>query len=88
MPLDATSRTDLLHFIRSAASAEAAMLHAFRPILGGAVLRHWLVEVELRGGRFPGVQSWVLRADGRNPLGIGLDRAREFALHCLLFAAV
>jgi len=87
MPFDATSRSDLLHFIRGAASAEAATLHALRPILGGAVLQHWLVEVELHGGRFPGAQSWVLRADGRTPLGIGLDRAREFALHCLLFAA-
>ncbi len=57
------------------------------PLLNGAVLRHWRVDFTLRGGRFDGAQSWVLRADGVTPLGIGLSRAREFALQRVLFAA-
>ena len=57
------------------------------PLLKGAVLRHWRVDLTLQGGRFDGTQSWVLRADGQTPLGIGLTRAREFALQRVLFAA-
>jgi aminoglycoside phosphotransferase (APT) family kinase protein len=57
------------------------------PLLKGAVLRHWRIEIELRGGRFDGAQSWVLRADGATPLGIGLSRAHEFALQRALFRA-
>jgi aminoglycoside phosphotransferase (APT) family kinase protein len=57
------------------------------PLLNGAVLRHWRLDLDLRGGRCDGAQSWVLRADGLTPLGIGLSRAREFALQRVLFAA-
>ncbi len=56
-------------------------------LLNGAVLRHWRLDLRLRGGRFDGAQSWVLRADGITPLGMGLTRAREFALQRVLFAA-
>lgn len=57
------------------------------PLLNGAVLRHWLIELTLRGGRFAGEQRWVLRADGATPLGVGMSRAQEFALQRALFAA-
>lgn len=57
------------------------------PLLKGAVLRHWLLDFELLGGRFAGAQRWVLRADGLTPLGLGLPRAQEFALQRALFAA-
>ena len=57
------------------------------PLLNGAVLRHWLIEFALRGGRFAGPQRWVLRADGATPLGLGLPRAQEFAVQRALFAA-
>ena len=57
------------------------------PLLNGAVLRHWLIEFEPRGGRFAGPQRWVLRADGATPLGIGLPRAHEFSVQRALFAA-
>jgi aminoglycoside phosphotransferase (APT) family kinase protein len=57
------------------------------PLPNGAVLRHWRLDLSLRGGRFDGAQSWVLRADGLTPLGIGITRAREFALQRVLFAA-
>ncbi|HEV8015078.1 MAG TPA: phosphotransferase family protein [Stellaceae bacterium] len=57
------------------------------PLPNGAVLRHWRLEIALRGGRFAGEQRWVLRADGLTPLGIGMSRAQEFALQRALFAA-
>jgi aminoglycoside phosphotransferase (APT) family kinase protein len=57
------------------------------PLPKGAVLRHWRLDLTLRGGRFDGVQRWVLRADALTPLGFGLPRAREFALQRVLFAA-
>ncbi|HLI20123.1 MAG TPA: phosphotransferase family protein [Stellaceae bacterium] len=57
------------------------------PLLNGAVLRHWLIEFGLHGGRFAGEQRWVLRADGATPLGFGMSRAQEFALQRALFAA-
>ena len=57
------------------------------PLLNGAVLRHWRLDLELRGGRYGGTQSWVLRADGLTSLGMGLTRSREFALQRVLHAA-
>jgi aminoglycoside phosphotransferase (APT) family kinase protein len=57
------------------------------PLLNGAVLRHWLIEIELGGGRFDGPQRWVLRASGATPLGLGLPRAQEFAVQRALFNA-
>lgn len=54
---------------------------------GGAVLRHYLLDFDLRDGRFSGAQRWVMRADGATKLGIGLKRAQEFAVQRTLFRA-
>jgi aminoglycoside phosphotransferase (APT) family kinase protein len=76
----------LLDFIAQKAGSAIADLR-LTPLPNGAVLRHWLLEIELRGGRFVGAQRWVLRADGLTPLGIGMSRAHEFALQRALFDA-
>jgi aminoglycoside phosphotransferase (APT) family kinase protein len=76
----------LLEFIAHKTGAEVADAR-LTPLPKGAVLRHWLLEIALRGGRFAGTQRWVLRADGVTPLGIGMSRAQEFALQRALFAA-
>ncbi|HVY04323.1 MAG TPA: phosphotransferase family protein, partial [Caulobacterales bacterium] len=47
------------------------------------MLQHYLLEFDLAG--VP--QRWVLRTDGATKLGIGLSRAREFALQRTLFRA-
>lgn len=77
----------LAELLVSKTGARAVELGDFRPLTNGAVLRHWRIELELRGGRFAGPQSWVLRADGLTPLGLGMKRAQEFALQRALFAA-
>ena len=51
----------LPEFIAKKAGVEVIDLR-LRPLLNGAVLRHFLLEMELRGGRFAGPQRWVLRA--------------------------
>ncbi len=88
---DNSARSDgrvrgLVEFIESKTGGRVVDLD-LSPLLKGAVLRHWRLDLDLRGGPHAGAQSWVLRADGRTPLGIGLTRAREFALQRVLFAA-
>ena len=86
MPRDLVTDGRLVDFIARRAGGTILDLQ-LTPLLNGAVLRHWLIELELRDGRFAGPQRWVLRADGATPLGIGLCRAREFALQRALFGA-
>lgn len=78
---------NLARFIRDKTSAEELVGAQISEMTGGAVLRHYRLDLVLRGGRFAGVQSWVLRSDGATSLGIGLTRAREFALMRALFNA-
>jgi aminoglycoside phosphotransferase (APT) family kinase protein len=88
MPRDLPpSSAALLDFIRARAGADALRATRLEPLRGGAVLRHWRLDLELDGGAFAGPQSWVLRMDGATPLGFGLTRAREFALQRKLFRA-
>jgi aminoglycoside phosphotransferase (APT) family kinase protein len=77
----------LLDFIRASSGAESVRAARLEPLKGGAVLRHWRLDLDLRGGAFAGAQSWVLRMDGATQLGLGLTRAREFALQRALFRA-
>ncbi|HEY3919648.1 MAG TPA: phosphotransferase family protein [Stellaceae bacterium] len=91
MPRDLTVDRKLADFIATRTGGEVRALRP-TPLLKGAVLRHWRLDLDLRGGRFNGSQCWVLRADGATPLGmgplkIGMARAPEFALQRALFAA-
>src|ERR1700748_3676295 len=87
MPRDlAAPDSKLLQWIarKTGATVNDAQL---TPLLNGAVLRHWRLDLTLHGGRFDGTKSGVPRAAGVTPLGIGLPRAREFALQRVLHAA-
>jgi aminoglycoside phosphotransferase (APT) family kinase protein len=88
MPRDSLAQqATLFRFIEDETGATAVSDARMTPLLGGAVLRHFLLAFELIGGRFPGPQRWVLRADGFTKLGIGLPRAQEFAMQRALFGA-
>lgn len=88
MPRDlAPADGKLLELIAAKSGAAAATEARLTPLTNGAVLRHWLIELALRGGRYAGPQRWVLRADGLTPLGFGMTRAQEFALQRALFAS-
>jgi len=88
MPRDSLAQeTRLFRFIENETGAATVSNAGMTALPGGAVLRHFLLAFELTGGRFPGPQRWVLRTDGITKLGIGLPRAREFALQRLLFRA-
>lgn len=86
MPRDLAADHRLADFLAAKTGAAIADLRV-TPLLKGAVLRHWRIEFEVRGGCFAGPQRWVLRADGATPLGMGLPRAQEFAVQRALFAA-
>lgn len=58
-----------------------------RLLPGGAVQENWLVVARFTGGAFAGRQDLVLRTDAPTGLGIGLDRAAEFAVQRAAFAA-
>lgn len=77
----------LIDYLCRVAGAERIDCRDFSPLLGGAVMRHFLLDLEVQGGRFAGRQRWVLRMEGETRLGIGLPRAQEFALQRVLFAA-
>ena len=88
MPRDpATPAERLFAYIRRGAGAEAITDARMSPLLGGAVLRHERLDFVLEGGPYAGAQSWVLRMDGATKLGLGLPRAREFAVQRTLFCA-
>ena len=86
MPRDLAADHRLAEFLALKTGAAIADIQ-ITPLLKGAVLRHWRIEFEARGGRFAGSQRWVLRADGATPLGMGLLRAQEFAVQRTLFTA-
>ena len=77
----------LIDYLCRVAGAERIDCHNFSPLLGGAVMRHFLLDLVMQGGRFAGRQRWVLRMEGETRLGMGLPRAQEFALQRALFAA-
>ena len=77
--------TRLFRFIQDETGAAAVSDARMTALPGGAVLRHFLLDFTLQGGRFAGPQRWVLRADGLTKLGIGLPRAQEFALQRALY---
>ena len=86
MPRDLASEAGaVFRFIAERTSAEAVSEARIAGLAGGAVLRHHRLDFILRGGSMPGAQSWVLRRDGATRLGLGLTRAREFALQRALF---
>jgi aminoglycoside phosphotransferase (APT) family kinase protein len=66
--------------IAAAVGADRVALGELRPLAGGAVRRHWLLEIDITGGVLAGPQRLVLRGNGATPLGIGHDLAQEFAL--------
>ncbi|HKT19920.1 MAG TPA: phosphotransferase family protein [Stellaceae bacterium] len=76
----------IFRFIAERTGAEVSEAR-IETLAGGAVLRHDRLDFTLSGGTMPGPQSWVLRRDGASKLGLGLTRAREFALQRALFRA-
>lgn len=87
MPRDLLGGAAVFRFIAERTCADAVEDARSETLAGGAVLRHDRLDFILRGGRMPGRQSWVLRRDAATKLGIGLSRAREFALQRALFRA-
>ena len=78
---------NLEDYVRRVSGADAIADWRVTPLLGGAVLRHFRLDFVLMGGPSAGPQSWVLRTNGLTPLGMGLTRAREFALQRALHRA-
>lgn len=88
MPRDQPSEAAaLFRFIAERTGATAVEDARIEELAGGAVLHHWRLDFTLLGGTMPGRQSWVLRRDGATKLGLGLSRAREFALQRAVFRA-
>lgn len=84
LPLEAGT---LFRFIAARTGGEIAAGARMSELSGGAVLRHFRLDFDVQGGAFAGRQSWVLRTEGLTRLGIGLTRAKEFAVQRVLFRA-
>jgi aminoglycoside phosphotransferase (APT) family kinase protein len=88
MPRDPSPLAErVLAYIQAETGADAVLDARMSALMGGAVLRHERLDFTLRGGPYAGSQSWVLRANGATPLGLGLPRAQEFAVQRALFKA-
>ena len=77
----------LERFLCRATGAERCAVAAFDRLEGGAVRENWRLEALLDGGTLAGRQALVLRTDAATSLGIGLDRAAEFAVLRAVHAA-
>ncbi len=84
LPLEAGT---LFRFIAARTGGEIAAGARMSELSGGAVLRHFRLDFDVQSGAFAGPQSWVLRTEGLTKLGIGLTRAKEFAVQRVLFRA-
>lgn len=77
----AASQGDALErFLRRSTGAQSCVVTALDRLEGGAVRENWRLEAVLEGGTLAGRQALVLRTDAATSLGIGLDRAAEFAV--------
>jgi len=65
-----------------AARTGADGVHLEPPVLlpGGAVQQNWALDVDFAGGRSPGRQQLVLRANFQTPLPASRPKAEEFAV--------
>jgi len=77
--LDGT-RERLQTFLRDAAGADEAEIHALERLRGGAIQENWRVEVGLAGGPHAGQQALVVRTDAPSTLEESHSRAHEFAI--------
>lgn len=86
-PSAPAARDRLAHFLAAATAASAVEVEALTLLPHGAVQENWLVVATCHGGRLAGRQHLVLRANAATALGLGLDRAAEFAVLRAVHAA-
>ncbi|BAV75240.1 aminoglycoside phosphotransferase [Pseudomonas chlororaphis subsp. aurantiaca] len=71
---------NLLNFIREQAQAHRVVMLQRKRLSGGAIQENWLLELQIDGGPWAGMQRWVLRSDAVSALPASLSRAEEFAV--------
>jgi len=71
---------NLLTFIREQTQARQVTLLQRKRLSGGAIQENWLLQLQIDGGPWAGVQRWVLRSDAASALSASLGRAEEFAV--------
>jgi aminoglycoside phosphotransferase (APT) family kinase protein len=81
------ARDRLARFLASATAASAVEIEELTLLPQGAVQENWLLVANCRGGRLAGRQRLVLRTNAATSLGVGLDRAAEFAVLRAVHAA-
>jgi aminoglycoside phosphotransferase (APT) family kinase protein len=77
----------LSRYLRAATGARSAAIDALNLLPNGAIHENWRLDATLTGGTLAGRRSLVLRKDAATTLGIGLDRAGEFAVLRAVHAA-
>jgi len=88
MTLDhAASRDALAAFLRRKSDARAVEIEELHLLSGGTLQENWLLVARYHGGSLDGRQRFVLRTDAMTKLGMGLDRAGEFAVLRAVHAA-
>lgn len=88
MDLDiAEMRARIEAFLRAAAQAGTARITQLARMGGGAVQENWALDVEMAGGRYSGLQRWVLRTDPAATVAESLRRSEEFQVLTVAHAA-
>jgi aminoglycoside phosphotransferase (APT) family kinase protein len=77
---DEEKRRRLATFLAAGFAARACDIAEPRLLPNGAVQENWLLDAVFAGGGLPGRRRLVLRTHAQTSLGLGLDRAGEFAV--------
>src|SRR5579883_723966 len=86
-PDRAASRDALAAYLRQASGAREVDVEVLRLLSGGTLQENWLLVARSDGGVLDGCRRFVLRTDAATKLGMGLDRAGEFAVLRAVYAA-
>jgi aminoglycoside phosphotransferase (APT) family kinase protein len=77
---DDAGRARLAEWLAHRAAARSVVIEEMRLLAGGAIQQNWKLVARVSGGRYDGVQDWVLRTDAQAVLSHSHSRPEEFAL--------
>jgi aminoglycoside phosphotransferase (APT) family kinase protein len=84
---DVTRTSTLAAWLRTETGADDLRVTRLERLRGGAIQDNYLLEVDVRGGRWQGRHSWVLRTNARSRVNASESRASEYEVLRMAHAA-
>lgn len=76
----ALSTQAIARYLGNACEAQAVDIRGVSLLSGGAIQQNWQLDVNIRGGKWAGDHTWVLRTDAPATVAFSLPREREYAI--------